>query len=99
MQLSKKMKIALDETRMLILVAQILLGFQFRSVFQSGFEDLPRHAQLVDGVALLLIEDHIDGCLTHAIETGQGRKYVDEVMTVVRRAMGRKAPRTRAATD
>ena len=52
-----------------------------------------------DGVALLLIEDHIDGCLTHAIETGQGRKYVDEVMTVVRRAMGRKAPRTRAATD
>ena len=52
-----------------------------------------------DQVALLLLEDHIDGCLTHAIETGQGRKYVDEVMTVVRRAMGRKAPRTRAATD
>ena len=50
-----------------------------------------------DGVALLLIEDHIDGCLTHAIETGQGRPYVDEVMTVVRRAMGRKAPRQRGA--
>jgi len=52
-----------------------------------------------DQVALLVLEDHIDGCLTHAIETGQGREYVDEVMTVVRRAMGRKAPRTRAATD
>lgn len=46
-----------------------------------------------DQVALLLLEDHIDGCLTHAIETGQGRPYVDEVMTVVRRAMGRRSPR------
>jgi DNA-binding FrmR family transcriptional regulator len=46
-----------------------------------------------DQVALLLLEDHIDGCLTHAIETGQGRPYVDEVMTVVRRAMGRRASR------
>ena len=43
-----------------------------------------------DQVALLLVEDHIDGCLTHAIESGQGRPYVDEVMTVVRRAMGRR---------
>jgi len=46
-----------------------------------------------DQVALLLVEDHIDGCLTHAIESGQGRPYVDEVMTVVRRAMGRRRPR------
>jgi DNA-binding FrmR family transcriptional regulator len=48
-----------------------------------------------DEVALLLVEDHIDGCLTHAIETGQGRPYVDEVMTVVRRTMGRRGPRRR----
>ena len=46
-----------------------------------------------DSVALLLLEDHIDGCLTHAIETGQGEPYVDEVMTVVRRALGRRAAR------
>ena len=46
-----------------------------------------------DGVALLLLEDHIDGCLTHAIETGQGEPYVDEVMTVVRRALGRRPAR------
>lgn len=46
-----------------------------------------------DQVALLLVEDHIDGCLTHAIETGQGRPYVDEVMAVVRRTMGRRGPR------
>lgn len=46
-----------------------------------------------DQVGLLLLEDHIDGCLAHAIESGQGRPYVDEVMTVVRRAMGRRGPR------
>ena len=46
-----------------------------------------------DQVGLLLLDDHIDGCLTHAIESGQGRPYVDEVMTVVRRAMGRRGPR------
>ena len=46
-----------------------------------------------DQVGLLLLEDHIDGCLSHAIESGQGRPYVDEVMTVVRRAMGRRGPR------
>ena len=49
-----------------------------------------------DGVALLLLEDHIDGCLAHAIETGQGQPYVDEVMTVVRRAMGRRSGRPKA---
>jgi DNA-binding FrmR family transcriptional regulator len=46
-----------------------------------------------DSVALLLLEDHIDGCLTHAIETGQGEPYVNEVMSVVRRALGRRAAR------
>ncbi len=46
-----------------------------------------------DSVALLLLEDHIDGCLTHAIETGQGEPYVDEVMAVVRRTLGRPAAR------
>ncbi|HEX9610133.1 MAG TPA: metal-sensitive transcriptional regulator [Candidatus Limnocylindria bacterium] len=46
-----------------------------------------------DEVALLLLEDHIDGCLTHAIDSGQGRPYVDEVMSVIRRAMGRRGPR------
>ncbi len=51
-----------------------------------------------DQVALLLLEDHIDGCLTHAVESGQGQPYVDEVMSVVRRTMGRRGPR-RADSD
>ena len=40
MELSKKVKVALDETRMLILGAQILLGFQFRGVFGDGYDQL-----------------------------------------------------------
>ncbi len=46
-----------------------------------------------DQVGLLLLEDHINGCLAHAIETGQGEPYVDEVMAVVRRTMGRPPSR------
>jgi DNA-binding FrmR family transcriptional regulator len=50
-----------------------------------------------DQVRMLVLEDHIAGCLTHAIETGQGEPYVDEVMSVVRRAVGRPAPAKRGA--
>ena len=50
-----------------------------------------------DQVALLVLEDHIDGCLTHAVESGQGQPYVDEVMAVVRRTMGRRGPRSGTA--
>jgi len=52
-----------------------------------------------DQVALLLLEDHIDGCLAHAIESGQGQPYVEEVMTVVRRAMGRRGRRRGGSAD
>ncbi|HEY7464589.1 MAG TPA: metal-sensitive transcriptional regulator [Candidatus Limnocylindria bacterium] len=52
-----------------------------------------------DQVGLLLLEDHIAGCLAHAIESGQGKPYVDEVMTVVRRTMGRPASRRRGPED
>jgi hypothetical protein len=48
-------KTALDETRTLILGAQILFGFQFRATFQEGFATLPRGAQALSGVALGLM--------------------------------------------
>ncbi len=48
-----------------------------------------------DQVAMLVLEDHIAGCLTHAVESGQGQPYVDEVMAVVRRTVGRRAPKRR----
>jgi len=46
-----------------------------------------------DQVAMLLIEDHVNGCLVHAVETGQGEPYVAEMMTVVRRGLGRPTRR------
>ena len=55
MELSKKVKIALDETRMLILGAQILLGFQFRGAFSDGFDQLPTDARYLAGLALGLM--------------------------------------------
>jgi len=53
MELTKKIKLALDETRILILGAQILLGFQFRAVFSDRYEELSASLQCLDGVALL----------------------------------------------
>jgi hypothetical protein len=53
MELTKKIKIALDDTRMLILGAQILLGFQFRGVFDKGYDQLPSRLRYLDGFALL----------------------------------------------
>jgi len=38
--LKDKIKMALDESRMLILGVQVLVGFDFRSVFEEGFEKL-----------------------------------------------------------
>jgi len=61
--LKDKIKIALDESRMLILGTQIFLGFQYRAAFEAGFEKLPRSSQILElptlimllvGVALLL---------------------------------------------
>jgi DNA-binding FrmR family transcriptional regulator len=43
-----------------------------------------------DQVAMLVLEDHVQGCLAHAIATGQGEPYVDEVMRVVRRSVARR---------
>jgi hypothetical protein len=44
MDLSRRVKIALDETRMLILGAQILVGFQFRGLFSDDYDQLSKQA-------------------------------------------------------
>jgi hypothetical protein len=54
MSLSKKVKVALDETRTLILGAQILLGFQLQGVFRPVFDRLPWHDRYLDIASLLL---------------------------------------------
>lgn len=56
-ELKDKITNALDECRMLILAAQIMLGFQYRATFEPGFEKLPHHAQYLKmlGLALMLV--------------------------------------------
>jgi len=53
--LPQKVKTALDETRILVLGAQVLLGFQFRGTFQEGFEQLPETERVLNAVALILM--------------------------------------------
>ncbi|MFV2065069.1 MAG: metal-sensitive transcriptional regulator [Chloroflexota bacterium] len=53
----------------------------------------------VDAVTMLLMEDHVSGCLRTAVKTGDAEAYTDEVMDVVRRSMGRPARQTRSSAD
>jgi hypothetical protein len=55
--IQEKVKNALDEARMLILGAQVLVGLQFRSFFEKGFDSLPLPAQALKllGLGLLLV--------------------------------------------
>lgn len=55
MRLSKAVKVALDETRLLILGAQVLLGFQFQAIFREGFRTLQPSSQYLSVVALLAL--------------------------------------------
>lgn len=52
MKLSDKVQTALGETRILILGAQILLGFELRGVFSESYDLLPAHARYLDAAAL-----------------------------------------------
>ena len=53
----------------------------------------------VDAVSLLLMEDHVAGCLVTAVKTGDAAAYTEEVMEVVRRSMGRPARSARSAAE
>lgn len=54
-QLKDKIQNGLGEIRILVLGAQVLLGFQFRSVFESGFEKLPFPSRIISLIALALM--------------------------------------------
>jgi len=43
----------------------------------------------VDSLAILVLEDHVQGCVRTAAEGGDAERYVDEVVDVVRRTLGR----------
>jgi DNA-binding FrmR family transcriptional regulator len=43
----------------------------------------------VDAVSIMILEDHVQGCVRTAAERGEADRYVDEVVDVVRRTLGR----------
>ena len=50
----------------------------------------------VDALSILVLEDHVQGCIRTAAARGEADQYVDEVIDVVRRTLGRpvaRAPR------
>jgi hypothetical protein len=54
MKLERQLKTALDETRLLILGAQVLFGFAFQGAFQELFGELPTGSRLTHCAGLLL---------------------------------------------
>jgi hypothetical protein len=54
-RLGGKVKNALDEARMLVLGAQVLLGFQYRAFMEPGFERLPPYDRSLKLAGLLLL--------------------------------------------
>lgn len=88
MQLAAKVKIALEEARIVILGAQVLLGFGFRGVFNDGFDALPAYARLLDGVGLGLLVCAVGlliapGPYHRIVENGQDSGEFHHFVTVI----------------
>jgi len=50
----------------------------------------------VDSLSILVLEDHVSGCVRTAAEHGEADRYVDEVLDVVRRTLGRPVRSSRS---
>ena len=55
MDVGSRLKTALDESRLLILGAQVLFGFQFEAVFQERFPDISDESRLIHNAGLVLM--------------------------------------------
>jgi hypothetical protein len=81
-QLKDRIKTALDESRMLILGSQVLLGFQFKSILEKGFEKLPHASQYMKlgGLSLMLIAVALlmsPGTYHHIVADGEDHEGVE----------------------
>jgi len=53
----------------------------------------------VDAVSVLVLEDHVQGCVRTAAERGEADRYVEEVVDVVRRTLGRPVRSSNRTAD
>jgi hypothetical protein len=82
-----KLKTAMDETRLLILGAQILMGFQFNGLFQDRFDTLSKASRNLDiaafGLITLAVALLITPSLHHRIvEQGEVTCEIHRVATI-----------------
>jgi hypothetical protein len=87
LKLEDKLKTALDETRLLILAAQILMGFQLNAVFQDRFESLHPAQRGAHSTAFVLstiaIATLIAPSMHHRIvERGEATNSIHRIATV-----------------
>jgi DMSO reductase anchor subunit len=89
-KIKDKVENALNEARMLVLGAQVLVGFQFRSVFEPGFDKLPLPSQLLKlvglGLMLLAVALIISPAAYHRLveqgeDTQEIHRYTSKLMT------------------
>jgi hypothetical protein len=87
-KLDRKIKTALDETRLLILGSQVLFGFLLASAFQNGFETLSQTSQYLVCAALALMVLSI-GCLVapsmqhRIVEAGQSTLRLERAVSTL----------------
>ena len=76
MNMQRKLKIALDETRMLMMGSQILFGFQLEAVFQKNFPQLDEDRKALTALGILLMASTIGvliapSCRHRLLEDGE----------------------------
>ncbi len=52
-------------------------------------QQLSALASAAEEVSLIILEDHIEGCVSEAVRSGKGEGYIRELMTALRRAIRR----------
>src|ERR1041384_218443 len=65
---NKRVKTALDETRLLILGAQILFGFHLNGAFQTGFSELSPFSRGLHAVSFLIMAIAIALLITPSLQ-------------------------------
>jgi hypothetical protein len=89
-KIKDKVENALNESRMLVLGAQVLVGFQFRSVFEPGFDSLSLPSQLLKlvglglmlvAVGLIISPSAYHRLVEHGEDTEEQHRYTSRMMT------------------
>jgi hypothetical protein len=88
--LKDKIQDSLDETRMLVLGSEILVGFEFTAHFQDGFSDLPEISGIANtaglGLMLIVISFLLAPCAFHQFaargeDSASVHRFTTRIMT------------------